>query len=102
MTIEDKTILSPAAVDEYLKTLEHWRREGSILVREFTFKNFKDITSFLNHLVTTITTQNHHPDFYLDTGKRTIGVSITTHSEKAITRADMLFAQTLSAWKPGP
>ena len=101
MTIEDKTILNSAEVDEQLEILEGWRREGSILVREFTLKSFKDITSFLNYLVTTITTQNHHPDFYLDTGKRTIGVSVTTHSEKAITRADILFAQTLNAWKPG-
>ena len=101
MTIEDKTILSSAEVDEQLKILEGWRREETVLVRVFTFKSFKDITAFLNHLVITITTQNHHPDFYLDTEKRTIGVSVTTHSERAITHADMLFAQTLNTWKPG-
>jgi len=98
---EDKTVFTPAEVDEELKSLAGWRRHGIIISRDFTFGNFKDITSFLNHLVRAITAQNHHPDFSLDTGKRTISVAVTTHSEKAVTRADILFARTLNAWTSG-
>ena len=98
MTAEDKTVLTSAEVDAELKSLAGWRRDHTIISRDFTFTNFKDITSFLNHLVRTITEQNHHPDFSLNTGTRTVSVSVTTHSEKAVTRSDILFARTLNAW----
>jgi pterin-4a-carbinolamine dehydratase len=98
---EDKTVLSAADVDRELKTLEGWTRSEAVLSRNFVFKNFRDITSFLNHLVKSITEQNHHPDFSLNTGMKMISVALTTHSEKAITRSDIQFARTLNAWKPG-
>jgi pterin-4a-carbinolamine dehydratase len=101
MAAEDRTVLSPDQVDMELETLEGWRRDGAVLSRDFVFGNFRDITAFLNHLVRTITGQNHHPDFSLNTGTRTISVSVTTHSERAITRADMISAHELNAGIPG-
>ena len=97
---EDKTNLTAPEVDAELETLSGWSRDGIIISRDFVFENFKDITSFLNHLTKTITDQNHHPDFSLETGKKTIAVSVTTHSEGAVTRSDVLFARTLNAWQP--
>jgi len=97
---EDKTSLSPEAADEELKKIEGWSRDGIAISRNFTLANFRDITSFLNHLVRTITEQNHHPDFSLDTGSRTVSVTVTTHSAGAVTKADILFARTLNAWAP--
>lgn len=99
---EDKTTLTAAEVDAELETLAGWRRDDVVISRDFTMANFKDITDFLNHLVNTITEQNHHPDFSLDTGTRTIAVHVTTHSEGAVTRADVLFARTLNEWQPAP
>ena len=101
MATEDKTVLSPSQVDEELKTLEGWSRSEAVLSRNFVFRNFRDITAFLNHLTRTITEQDHHPDFSLNTGMKMISVALTTHSEKALTRSDLLFARTLNNWKPG-
>jgi pterin-4a-carbinolamine dehydratase len=101
MATEDKTILSPTQVDEQLKTLEGWARSEAVLSRNFVFRNFRDLTSFLNHLTRTITEQNHHPDFSLNTGMKMISVALTTHSQKALTRSDIQFARTLNNWKPG-
>lgn len=98
---ENKITLSADEVDVELQTLAGWSRDGIIISRDFVFTNFKDITSFLNHLTKTITDQNHHPDFSLDTGKRTIAVSVTTHSEGAVTNSDILFARTLNEWQSG-
>lgn len=100
MAPEDKTVLSPAQVDEELKILEGWVRSEAVLSRNYVFRNFRDITSFLNHLTRTITEQNHHPDFSLNTGMRMVSVALTTHSEKALTRSDLQFARTLNSWKP--
>ena len=98
MAGEDKTALSAAQVDEALQTLEGWTRSEAVLARHFVFHNFEEITSFLNHLIRAITAQNHHPDFSLNTGLKMVSVALTTHSEQAITRADIQFARTLNAW----
>jgi pterin-4a-carbinolamine dehydratase len=42
--------------------------------------------------------QNHHPDFNRNTGLQMVSVALTTHSEQAITRADIAFARALNAW----
>jgi pterin-4a-carbinolamine dehydratase len=43
-------------------------------------------------------TQNHHPDFSLNTGLKMVSVALTTQSEQAITLADIQFARMLNAW----
>lgn len=98
MAEENKTALSAAQVDEELQTLEGWTRNEAVLARHFVFHDFEEITAFLNHLVRTITTQNHHPDFSFNTGLQMVSVALTTHSEQAITRADIQFARALNAW----
>lgn len=100
MAVEDKTRLSDAELDAELLSLEGWRRDGAVLRRDFSLPRFADITPFLQHLVGAIATQNHHPDFALHTGSRTVTVALTTVTEKAITRADVLFARTLNEWRP--
>jgi pterin-4a-carbinolamine dehydratase len=98
MAGEDKTALSVAQLDEALQTLEGWTRSEAVLARHFVFHNFEEITAFLNHLVRAIAVQNHHPDFSLNTGLKMVSVALTTHSEQAITRADIQFARALNAW----
>ena len=98
MAEENKTALSAAQVDNALQTMEGWSRSEAVLTRNFVFHDFEEITAFLNHLVRTITTQNHHPDFSLNTGLKMVVVALTTHSEQAITIADLQFARTLNAW----
>ena len=97
---EDKTTLNAEEVDAELQTLEGWSRDGIVISRDFVFGNFNAITSFLNHLTATITEQNHHPDFSLDTKIRTITFAVTTHSEGGITQSDIRFARTLNQSKP--
>ena len=98
--MEDKTVLAAEQVDVELASLQGWTREGIIIRRHFVLANFKDITAFLQHLVDTIATQNHHPDFSLDTGSRTVAVAVATHSEGGVTRSDIQFATTLNEWTP--
>jgi 4a-hydroxytetrahydrobiopterin dehydratase len=98
MAEENKTVLSSAQVDEALETLEGWSRSGAVLARHFVFQDFEEITSFLHHLVRTITAQNHHPDFSLNTGLQMVSVALSTQSERAVTLSDIEFARTLNAW----
>jgi len=97
---EDKSVLTDVEVDVELQSLQGWSRDGVVISRDFVMKNFNDITAFLQHLVGAIAAQNHHPDFSLNTGTRTIAVAVTTHSEGAVTRSDIDFAAALNAWIP--
>jgi len=98
--VEDKSTLSTAEVDEALASLDGWTRDDLMIQRDFVLANFCQITAFLQHVVGTIAAQNHHPDFSLDTGSRTVAVAVTTHSEGGITQADIDFAKALNAWIP--
>jgi pterin-4a-carbinolamine dehydratase len=98
MAEENKTALSAVQVDDALRTLEGWSRSEMVLTRNFVFHDFEEITAFLTHLVRTITMQNHHPDFSLNTGLKMVAVALTTQSEQAITIADLQFARALNAW----
>jgi pterin-4a-carbinolamine dehydratase len=98
MAEENKTALSAAQVDEAVQTLAGWTRSEAVLARHFVFHTFEEITAFLTHLVRTITVQNHHPDFSLNTGLKMVSVALTTQSEQAITCADLEFARALSTW----
>ena len=84
---EDKGVLGVEEVDAELESLDGGSREGVTISRDFVLANFG-----------TIAAQNHHPDFSLDTGTRTVAVSVTTHSEGAVTRADINFARALNTW----
>jgi pterin-4a-carbinolamine dehydratase len=95
---EDKTAIDKNTLIQNIKHLDGWslKKRDTIIERNFTFNNFKDITLFLNHLINTINTLNHHPDFSLDTSSRIVFVSLTTHSEGCITQSDMDFASELN------
>ena len=98
MTVEDKTKLSDAELEREVAALDSWTRDGVWLQKDFVFDNFKEINAFLPHLTANIVEQNHHPEFSLDTGSKTVAVKMTTHSEGCITRADIDLARALDAW----
>ena len=95
---ENKTELMEKEIENNLRLLDGWEREGDYLKKTFQFDNFSDINKFLPHLTKTIVEHNHHPDFSFDSGNRTVDVKVTTHSEKAITQCDFDLAQALNNW----
>ncbi len=97
--IEDKTVLTDPEIEAELRTLDGWRRDGIFLKKDFIFANFREINQFLPHLTRTIVAQNHHPDFAFTGGQKKLAVEVTTHSAKAITRADLNLARALNSWR---
>ena len=97
--MEDKTALSDDQITAELARLDGWQRDGVYIAKTFEFANFAEINQFLPHIAKTIVAQNHHPDFSLDTGSRTVSVRMTTHSHGGITRADITLARALNAWQ---
>lgn len=97
--MEDKTALNDEQIAAALAELPGWERDGAYIHKDFVFANFAEINQFLPHLANTIVEQNHHPDFSLDTGRKTVAVRMTTHSHGGITQADIDLATALNAWR---
>ncbi len=97
MAIENKTVLGEAQIEAALRALNGWRREGSMLVREWKFEKFAQLMPFLRGVLDTMDRNNHHSDLAVDSRTKTLRVSVTTHSAGAITQADVDFARALSA-----
>jgi pterin-4a-carbinolamine dehydratase len=95
--VEDKTPVAGGELQEALKELDGWVIS---ITKRFRFEKWGDITRFMQHLADTIAATNHHPDVTLDTGSKSVIVTVTTHSERTVTKADLEFAKRLNEFKP--
>ena len=66
--------------------------EEKMLVRETTFKDFKEAIGFINKLAEVAENINHHPDMTVCEYNRVI-VATTTHDKGGITDNDIRIAQ---------
>ncbi|MCX7967753.1 MAG: 4a-hydroxytetrahydrobiopterin dehydratase [Armatimonadetes bacterium] len=95
--MEDKTPVAGGELQEQIKELDDWVIS---ITKRFRFEKWSDITRLMQHLAETIADTNHHPDVTLDTGSKSVIVTVTTHSERTVTRADIEFARKLNEFKP--
>jgi 4a-hydroxytetrahydrobiopterin dehydratase len=73
-----------------------WEREGSTLVREVRFKDFAAAIAFVNRVAELAEAANHHPDILVH-GWNRVRLELSTHSEGAITHADVDLARAIDA-----
>ena len=97
--MEDKQQITAKELLSQLSVYGGWEIEGIMLKKTFLFDNYKDINQFLPHYTRTIVAQNHHPDFSFDSGKKTLTMQVTTHSEGCLTQADLNLAIALENWR---
>ena len=96
--MEDKTHISASEILAQLSAYTGWEIDGIMLKKVFQFENYRDINRFLPYYTKTIVEINHHPDFSFDSGKKTVTMQVTTHSEGCLTQADLDLALALEAW----
>jgi 4a-hydroxytetrahydrobiopterin dehydratase len=82
--------LSDASVDERVKTLDGFRREGDRLVRRFDFGSFVEAFGFMASVALVAEKLDHHPEWKNVYGK--VDVELTTHDAGGITERDFLLA----------
>ncbi len=64
--------------------------EGHLLVREFTFKNFKDALDFANSVGEIAEAEQHHPELSVAWGR--VSVELTTHAIDGLSENDFIVA----------
>lgn len=98
MALEDKTALSEEAIQAEVASLHGWDYlSGSKeLRRVWQFEKFVPTMAFVRRLTEIMDENNHHSDLNLDSKNKRLTVTVTTHSENAVTQADVDFARTVN------
>lgn len=87
--------LSADAADKLLQQLPQWRREGKVICREFTFRNYHETMAFVNASAWISHREDHHPD--LEVGYNRCTVRYTTHAVDGLSENDFICAAKIDA-----
>jgi 4a-hydroxytetrahydrobiopterin dehydratase len=87
--------LTDQDIEQRLKTVSGWTRDGHVIRKQFAFASFPDALAFLVRLGFEAEAADHHPDITVDYKRVTLGY--WTHSEGGITEKD--FAGAAAAEK---
>jgi 4a-hydroxytetrahydrobiopterin dehydratase len=83
--------LSDREIDDALRSLPGWLRDGNTIRRQFTFRGFPEAVRFVERLVPGAEAADHHPDLTIN--YRRVTVSYSTHSAGGITEKDVAGAR---------
>jgi len=76
-----------------------WRQEGDAIVRDVECRDFAAAIESVNAVARLAEQANHHPDILVH-GWKHLRLTLSTHSEGAITQADVALARQLDALLP--
>ena len=91
-------LLSDSEIEERLARLPEWQRAGDAIRRTYECGDFVGSVNFVESMVSPAESLGHHPD--LEVSWDRVTVTISTHSEGGLTKADFELAAELDAQYP--
>ncbi len=88
--------LTKEQVDEALKELEGWEREGDAIVKTFTFEWFTPAMGFVAKVGLLAERNDHHPD--IDIRYKTVRLWLSTHDSGGLTERDVNLAKEIELY----
>jgi 4a-hydroxytetrahydrobiopterin dehydratase len=88
-------LLSDSDIDEKLRGLDGWSRDGDAITKDFKRDEFTGSVEFVNEVMPVAEDMGHHPDLAISWD--TVTVTISTHSEGGLTAADFELAEKIDA-----
>lgn len=88
-------MLTLKEIQEGMKSLKGWSLEGEIIVKDLSFKDFKDSLDFVNKVGEVAERKGHHPDIVLSYNR--VRLILTTHSSKGLTEKDFELAAAIDS-----
>lgn len=90
--------LTLARIQQRLQELDNWAIEGATdLVKEHEFESFVDAIEFVNAVAVIAEQQGHHPTILIN--YTSVRLTLTTHSEHALTDKDFDLAKAIDGIK---
>ncbi len=91
-------VLSEAEVQQALRQLPGWKRNGNAIDRMFQFDTFVNAMEFVNHIAEAAEAVNHHPDILISYNKVTL--SLLSHDSGGVTSRDVKMAARINEIAP--
>jgi len=91
----DRTKLTDAEVQTWLKGNPGWALEGGMIRRTFAFKDFRGAMTFVNKVADAANAADHHPDIDIRYSKVTL--ALVTHDAGGLTFRDTKLAEDADA-----
>ena len=88
-------MLSLKEIQEEMSSLVGWSLDGSSLVKDFSFADFKVALEFVNKVGAVCEENNHHANIMINYDK--VRLVLTTHSINALTKRDFTVAKEIDA-----
>jgi 4a-hydroxytetrahydrobiopterin dehydratase len=85
--------LNDAAIDEGLRSLSGWTRDGDAIRRDLTFGSFREAISFIVRIAFEAEQRDHHPD--LGNVYNRVTIRLSTHDAGGITEKDFDLARAI-------
>ena len=85
--------MDPARIVIALTALPQWQRNGEIITRTFSFKDFPAAMSFVNAVAELAEQAQHHPD--IDVRWNKVTLALTTHDAGGLTEKDFALARQI-------
>lgn len=83
-------ILTEQQIDDELARLPGWEYDGEMITKSYELASFREAIAFVDDIADIAEDNNHHPD--LEIYFNEVVVSFRTHSENAVTSADIEMA----------
>ena len=80
-----------------MEKLDNWVLDGSSIIKELQFEDFKKSIEFVNNVAEVAEKNNHHPDIFINFN--VVRLNLTTHSAKALTEIDFKVAEEIDKIK---
>lgn len=88
-------LLQKSELDDLLKSQPQWRIEGGKLIREWTFRDFKEAMAFVNQVAELAESSGHHPD--IDIRYNHVRLGLVSHDAGGLTDRDSKMAAMLTS-----
>ena len=92
------TLVSEAELQQALRQLAGWKKNGSAIERVFQFDNFVKAMEFVNQIAEAAEAVNHHPDIVINYNKVTL--SLVSHDSGGVTQRDIKMAGRINELAP--
>jgi 4a-hydroxytetrahydrobiopterin dehydratase len=89
------TLLSDDEIRRALADLPGWELGDKEIVKQFTFKTFRDAIAFINKVADAAEAANHHPE--LTNVYARVRVALSTHDAGGVTEKDISLARAIEA-----
>ncbi|MEX2445983.1 MAG: 4a-hydroxytetrahydrobiopterin dehydratase [Dehalococcoidia bacterium] len=86
--------LTDTQIEEGLRGLDGWTREGDAIARQFEFADFVAALGFIAQVGVLAERANHHPE--LTNVYNRVRISLSTHDAGGITQRDLDLAREVS------